>query len=332
MLWRNPVLAREMSLTSRNWRVPVLLMVAAGQAGGMALLFLAAAGVGQPPGALPTQTGPRLFSLLALVQLALVVLLAPGLTAGGLSGERERRTLEPLWQAGLSPLALVLGKLLAAMAYLLLLLVAAAPATGLLFLLGGIPLRQVGLAYAVCALTGLLLIAWGTCASALNSRTQGAAAVAYVGAITLLLGTLLPTWLAGSALDKWGVPARVFIAAAGFNPPAALAATTGGPFFRPVLAAALGPALPGSLALAADGTGGGSFTPPLDPGNAAAGLATAQVPSNLPGPMLQITHRYLLFAGALSLLLILIATLAMRPPRGRGLRAALGLRGGVRHG
>ncbi len=327
-LWRNPVLAREMRLTSANWRVSLMLMLTAGLLGGVVLLFVAAAAAGQAAGSLPTPTGGRLFSLLALLHLALVVLVAPGLTAGALSSERERRTLEPLWQTGLSPAALVWGKLGAALAYLLLLLLASAPSMAALFLLGGIALRQVVLAYAVCLATGLLLAALGLCASALSSRTQGAAAVAYVGALLLLLGTALPVALAGDALSSWGVKPAAFIAAASLNPAVALAATTGGPVLQPVMSAALGPALQGGRAPATpatdatatglSGTTGLSTTPAPQ----APGLTTAAVAA---GPMLTVTYRFLVFAAAAALLLILLAALAVRPPRGRGLRAFFGL-------
>src|SRR5436309_15685121 len=57
--------------------------------------------------------GSTVFTALALAQLALVCLFAPGVSAGAISGERERQTLDVLMVSGISSLSLIWGKMIA---------------------------------------------------------------------------------------------------------------------------------------------------------------------------------------------------------------------------
>lgn len=343
---RNPALARELVLIGRSARTPLALAAAAAIVAAVALLPLAGTGVGAgaPAGlaeaGLPVQTGGRLFSLIAAAQMALVVAIAPALTAGAVSGEREGRTLEVVLRTRVSPAAFVAGKLLAAALHLLLLLVAAAPATGVLSLVGGVPLAQVVRVSGVLLATAVLLAAVGICASAFSRRTASAALAAYLITAALVAGTLLPGWLAGDRRAASGIPPQALSWLASANPAVALAATTGGPIFTPVLAAALGPA-PGDPAAGASAPAGadearaagpaafdalrGGWLPPAyaalmsgGPGAPAAGGRV--VP---PAPFLY--QRYLALAGAAAVLLVAAAAVAIRLPGGAGWRPVLGL-------
>src|SRR5262249_2671439 len=69
---------------------------------------------------------------------AVIVLLTPGVTAGAVAEEKERRTLDCLLTTQLRGHEIVLGKLVARLAYMVLLVLAALPVLILLFVLGGI--------------------------------------------------------------------------------------------------------------------------------------------------------------------------------------------------
>jgi len=313
MIWGNPVLQRELRLISQNWRVSIMLALVATVTGALAFLYLAVASGGAPGAGLPTRAGAQLLGLLSAAQLAMLLLIAPGLTAGALSGERERQTLEPLWQTGLPASALTIGKLGGAVAYLFLLLVVTTPAMGMLLLLGGVTINQIALVYGVQAGTGLMLASIGLCASAFARRTQAAAATAYGLTFILLVATTVPAWMAGDALVAWGVPKRYFERPAMVNPVTALAASIGGPFYTPVLTALLGPVVSpprvGSTSVFA--------TAPAAPAGSAQGLLA---------PIPTISKGFLLVSSLGSLLLTIVATFAVRPPSGWGLIALIGQR------
>jgi ABC-2 type transport system permease protein len=71
--------------------------------------------------------GQTIFTLLSVFQLVLVCFIAPGFTAGQISLEREKQTLDLLVSTPMRPGAIVIGKLAAALAFVVLMIVAAVP-------------------------------------------------------------------------------------------------------------------------------------------------------------------------------------------------------------
>jgi len=83
-----------------------------------------------------------LFILISVIQMGLVIFITPGLTAGAISAEREKQTLNMLLLTTQSSTSIILGKLLSSVAYLGLLLVAALPIYSIVFIYGGISPTQ----------------------------------------------------------------------------------------------------------------------------------------------------------------------------------------------
>jgi ABC-2 type transport system permease protein len=135
--------------------------------------------------------GLPMFGMLSGAQLVLVLLVVPGLTAGAIAGERERQTLELLLCTRLTAMAIVMGKLLASLSYVLFLLVAALPVLSLVFLLGGVSPRQVALAELIAIVTALMMGSLGVLFSTMLRRVQWATVLSYAVVFVLLLGTVL---------------------------------------------------------------------------------------------------------------------------------------------
>ena len=100
--------------------------------------------------------GHQLFVVLSQFQLLLVVFIVPGLT-GAAVGERDRQTLDLMLSTQVSSLWIVLGKLLASLSYVFLLMLAALPLFSLVFLFGGVSPGQVVLAFAISLVSALTL-------------------------------------------------------------------------------------------------------------------------------------------------------------------------------
>ncbi len=143
----NPVLARELKQRMRGrhvWLVVTLYLavlavilrwvyVASSRDefnGGFDLLASATA-------------GRAIFQWLLFFMLLLVCFIVPGLTAGAISGERERQTMVALQLTLLRPRSIVLGKLLASLAFVVLLIIASLPLVTVPFLVGGVSLPEV---------------------------------------------------------------------------------------------------------------------------------------------------------------------------------------------
>src|SRR5690606_31149931 len=95
------------------------------------------------------------------IEMMLVAFIAPAFTAGAISGEREHQTYELLRTTLLAPSKLVLGKLLAALFYVLLLLLAAVPLQSIAFFFGGVAETEVILAFVILFVTALLFCTMG---------------------------------------------------------------------------------------------------------------------------------------------------------------------------
>src|SRR5690606_21943258 len=103
--------------------------------------------------------GRGIFEWLVFFTVLLVLFLVPGVTAGAIAGERERQTLVPLQVTLMRPVSILLGKIGASTAFLLLLLVASMPLLAVSYLIGGVSVGQVLAAVAMVAFTGVGLAA-----------------------------------------------------------------------------------------------------------------------------------------------------------------------------
>jgi ABC-type transport system involved in multi-copper enzyme maturation permease subunit len=93
--------------------------------------------------------GAVVFQILAPLQLAVVMFFAALAAASAVAAEKDRQTLILLLLTNLSNMELVLGKLLASMLNVLVLISSALPVFMLLVLLGGVSFEQVARVFAV---------------------------------------------------------------------------------------------------------------------------------------------------------------------------------------
>jgi ABC-2 type transport system permease protein len=135
--------------------------------------------------------GRFMLQLFLLLLLTAVIFVAPGLSALSIVGERERQTFPLVQVSQLGAYQIVLGKLGSSLAYLLLLLVAAAPLLVLPALFGGVTVGDVLGGLAAVVGTAATLGALGLWMSSVARSSRGAVASSYVWAFSLGLGTFL---------------------------------------------------------------------------------------------------------------------------------------------
>lgn len=190
-LFANAVLAKELRSRMRIWKTPALIVVyllLLGLIGYGVVAILQAEGT---RGLMEPESGLYLYSALALFQLGLITLVAPALTVSQVSGERDRQTFDLLLTTRMSSTGIIFGKFAAALAFMLVLIVASVPVYSLVFLFGGVGLKQLGITFVVYFAVMLVYGAIGLCASVLFRRTQGAVVASYAAVLFLLIGTLL---------------------------------------------------------------------------------------------------------------------------------------------
>ena len=99
--------------------------------------------------------GQGIFAALLMLETLLVAFLAPMATAGAISLEREKQTLEMLAATPITSVAIVLGKLFSALIYVWLLIAASIPLTAVVFVFGGVAPDDLLRGYLVLIVTAL---------------------------------------------------------------------------------------------------------------------------------------------------------------------------------
>src|SRR5947209_3245929 len=124
--------------------------------------------------------GRQLYTLLASVQLFLIMFITPAFTSTTINGEKERQTFDLLLCSRLSSLSLVSGKLVAGIANALLLIAASVPLFSLVFFFGGISPSQVASALLIFVVTAIMIGTFGLFCSTIVNRPAVSTAVAYM--------------------------------------------------------------------------------------------------------------------------------------------------------
>lgn len=167
------------------------------------------------------QIGAGIFTALLMLETLLVVALAPAFTAGAISLEREKQTLDLLSTTPISSLSIVVGKLLSALTYLFILIFASIPMTAVVFVFGGVSPDDVVRGYVVLFATAIGLGSVGLFFSALMKRTQAATIATYFGVLFVTLGSFFIFYFWNTMTDGSGTIGRGFGPLQG-RPPEAL--------------------------------------------------------------------------------------------------------------
>ena len=148
--------------------------------------------------------GQGIFVSILMLETLLVAFLAPMATAGAISLEREKQTLEMLAATPITSVAIVVGKLLSALIYVWLLIAASIPLTAVVFVFGGVAPDDLLHGYLVLVVTALGLGAFGLLCSSLVKRTQAASAITIFGVLALSIGSLFVIlfWQALASADQ----------------------------------------------------------------------------------------------------------------------------------
>lgn len=187
----NPLVMKDAVSRMRSWRAPVVLTLYLGLLGfsGYAIFVVVTiySGIDRTGAA---KTGATVFNSLALIQMSLISLFAPALAAGAISGERERQTFDTLLVSRVSAVGIVWGKLVASVAFMLLLILAALPLFAAVFLFGGIDFEQFTVTQLLTVSTAVSIGAVSLFLSAVFRRTLPSTVAAYGVAFAGMVGTL----------------------------------------------------------------------------------------------------------------------------------------------
>lgn len=185
----NPVLDKEFRLRMRSARsaFTVLAYVLVTGLLAMGIIYVLTAGRGTVR--VDSETSRMMFYALSIAQLVLIAFMTPALTAGVISGEREKQTLNMLLTTQQSSAAIILSKLTSSLSFMALIIVATIPVYSIVFLYGGVSMGQLASVFLFYLFIMLLLGALGVCFSTLFKRTILAVIMTYGVGLAIFLFT-----------------------------------------------------------------------------------------------------------------------------------------------
>jgi ABC-2 type transport system permease protein len=211
----NPIIEKELKIKMRGWKSPALITVYLGLLGLFIAFFFVSNFQASIYGA--DYFNPRIaisaYNVLATLQFVMILVITPAMTAGAISGERERQTLDLLLCTNFSTLSIITGKVFVSIAHILLLITASLPIMGTVFLFGGIGITDLLLLFAFYLTTALMLGSIGIFYSTVFKKSSVSMVVSYITIIVLLVGTgiglILWTVITQGGLSRLQPPSAV---------------------------------------------------------------------------------------------------------------------------
>lgn len=217
----NPIIVKELRSRMRGPRpfitITVMLFLLAGITYGIYRITLTSLSMysGIP---ISPQIGQSLFVMLSFLLLIVICILTPAVTAGAISSEREQLTYEMLLSTPLHPSKILWGKLFSSLSYIFLLIFSAIPIASLIFVFGGVALRDMLKTFAVLIVVAFTLGVFGIFMSSLLKRTSRATVISYILIVVITFGSMVI--YIGLGILQNDIPPRWIIA---INPISALA-------------------------------------------------------------------------------------------------------------
>ncbi len=195
----NPVLRRETKTTLRNWKMFAVITVYTAVVAIGAILYIYGSMFNSYDYSFDPQSMVGMYTVLCAMQMALMLLAAPALTAGAISAERERQTLDLLLMTKMSSFSIVIGKLMSSMSMLLLLMVATLPVFSIAFYFGGVSLLALFGMMLYIVLTACMAAAVSIFFSCIFKKTMVSMVVVYllIGGVCCF-GTLIASLMVNS--------------------------------------------------------------------------------------------------------------------------------------
>lgn len=196
----NPIIVKEIRSRMRGPRafitLTLILFLLGATMFGVLQLILVNSSMGG--NILSPQIGQALFAVLSFMELFMICAITPAVTAGAISGEKEKQTYDMLMATPLSPTHILWGKLISALSYVFLLIFAGIPLASVVFIFGGVSfsdmLRALIVLIGVAVAYGIL----GLFMSALFGRTGRATVASFITVILLMVGPLFVAVLVGA--------------------------------------------------------------------------------------------------------------------------------------
>lgn len=186
----NPIYKRETTVSARSFRLALILLVFNSILAVVALLNMYSV-IAQVKMTAEIQYSRfmELYIFVASIEFLLLMFIMPAITAGSISGERERQTLDLMLTTMMTPADIVLGKLAAAFSTMFMLIFSSFPVLALIFVYGGVTVGDITLLMVCFVTVALFTGSLGICFSSIFKKSTIATVVSYGTLALFVAGT-----------------------------------------------------------------------------------------------------------------------------------------------
>lgn len=133
----------------------------------------------------------KIYGIIIGVEYILVLFIIPAMTAGSISGEREKQTLEILLTTKVTTLQIVIGKLASSISMMILLAFSSLPIVAIVFAIGGVTMMDLAQFMVLVIVTAIFLGSIGIFFSCLCKKTTAATVCSYMTVLFITGGLAL---------------------------------------------------------------------------------------------------------------------------------------------
>lgn len=137
----------------------------------------------------------KLYTSMAYIEFGMVMLIIPATTAGAITGERERKTLDIMLVGNRHARTIVIGKFMANMRLIFIVMLSSIPIISMVFVYGGIKFVNLLQLFAIIMVAGAYIGSIGIFCSSVCKKTTSAIMMAYAAFIGLTILTVALNYL-----------------------------------------------------------------------------------------------------------------------------------------
>lgn len=191
----NPVLKNESKLVTRSIRFTLVLLFYIGLLSTAGIIVFTSRINSYYSQGMYLESVTITYTVLAIIQAALLMFIVPSLVATSICGEREKQTLDVLLSTTMSPLSIVFGKLFASVNRVILLIICAIPVYSLSLLIGGVSIRNIIELSIFFIVTTIFVGSIGIYISTRMKTSKTSTVVTYFLVLVIFVGIVIGTFI-----------------------------------------------------------------------------------------------------------------------------------------
>lgn len=198
---RNAVLFKEMTVDMKKPKILIIMLLINMLLIPVVLSFFLAIYIQGNSGDLGYRILANYFIAMMFTEAGIIAFIVPAVTAGSVSLEKERQTLDVLLTTRLTTWEIIKGKYFSSYLTIVLLVLSTMPMMSLVFIYGGIGIWQMIYVFIVLYVYIAMIASFGVFFSALTKNTVASVVLTYIFTLSYLVFTAVLPWIVVGGIE-----------------------------------------------------------------------------------------------------------------------------------